>query len=107
MDNFQTLINTAIKALRAQTGLSQDRFAEKCNLCTDNYRNIEYNRHTPKASTIDRICAAFKITPIELLQFAYPETEKQIKVSKRLVTLNDLQLNMLNDFIDLLHKNAQ
>ena len=43
MTNFQELINKSIKELRKRTGLSQEKFSEKCGLSTDGYRNIEHN----------------------------------------------------------------
>ena len=67
MTTFQGLINKAIKELRLKTELSQERFSEKCGISVDGYRNIEHNRYTPKSSTIDKICEAFNITPIDLI----------------------------------------
>lgn len=104
MTNFQELINTSIKVLRKRTGLSQEKFSEKCGLSVDGYRNIEHNRYTPKAVTIDKICAAFNITPIDLLQYAYPDNDRTELVTKRLIGLDDKQIDLLMNFIALLKR---
>ena len=104
MTDFQALINNAIKELRNKTGLSQEKFSEKCGLSTVGYRNIEYNRYTPKASTINKICKAFNLTPIDLLQMAYKENNRIDIVTKRLIGLDDRQIDLVMDFIALLKR---
>ena len=104
MTNFQELINKSIKELRKRTGLSQEKFSEKCGLSTDGYRNIEHNRYTPKAATIDKICSTSNITPIDLLQYAYPNNSKTDIAEKRLIGLNDKQLDLVMDFIALVKR---
>ena len=101
---YQYLVNIAIKNLRLKTGLSQEKFSEKCGISSDNYRNLEHNRHMPKAVTIDKICAAFNITPIDLLQYAYPDNDRAELVTKRLIGLDDKQIDLLMDFIALLKR---
>lgn len=104
MTNFQVLINNAIRILRENTGLSQEKFSEKCGLSVEGYRNIEHNRYTPKSITIDKICDAFNLTPVELLYIGMdlPSQDNKDKIINRIASLNDTQLNMLNDFIDLI-----
>ena len=104
MTNFQELINKSIKELRERTGLSQEKFSEKCGLSVDGYRNIEHNRYTPKAATIDKICTAFNITPIDLLQYAYNDNDRTELVTKRLIGLDDKQIDLVMDFIALLKR---
>lgn len=104
MVNFQELINKSIKILRIKTGLSQEKFSEKTEISVNNLRNLEHNRHTPKSITIDKICDAFNLTPVELLYLGMelPSQDNKDKIINRIASLNDTQLNMLNDFIDLI-----
>ncbi|MBR1908298.1 helix-turn-helix transcriptional regulator [bacterium] len=99
MTNFQELINNSIKELRNKTGLSQEKFSEKCGISTDNYRNLEHNRYTPKAKTIDKICSAFNITVVELLQITNNTSSAKDNVITALGGLTEAQLNLVEDFI--------
>jgi len=99
MTNFQKLINNSIKTLRSKTGLSQEKFSEKCSISTDSYRNLEHNRYTPKASTIDKICKAFNITIIELLQITNNSSDLKENIISALDGLTDTQLCLVEDFI--------
>ena len=101
MTEFQALLNNSIKNLRLSLGLTQEKFSEKCGLSTDNYRNLEYNRHSPKSNTIDKICTAFNLTPAELLRYGTEQTSKTQEIKDSLTGLTDNQLNMIKDFIFL------
>ena len=101
MTDFQALINKSIKNLRLVLGMSQEKFSEKCGLSTDNYRNLEYNRHSPKSSTIDKICSAFNISPLELLRYGTERSDNIEQITDSLAGLTDSQLNMVKDFIGL------
>jgi len=101
MTNFQALINKSIKNLRTSLGMSQEKFSEKCGLSTDNYRNLEYNRHAPKSSTVDKICSAFNLTPLELLRYGSEQPSNIEQITDSLTGLSDTQLNMVKDFIGL------
>lgn len=105
MVKFQELINKSIKNFRLSLGMSQEKFCEKCGFTVDNYRNLEYNRHCPKASTVDKICKTFSINPYELLKYGLDKTS--IKASDITTSLSDLsqsQLNFVSEFIRLLRK---
>lgn len=103
MTDFQLLLNKSIKNLRLSKNLTQEAFSEKCGLSSvDNYRNIEYNRHTPKSDTIDKICKTFEINPIELLSYGLSANECKSAFSEVLNGLNDDQLSLVLDFIQLL-----
>ena len=65
--NYQKLINTNIKELRRLNNLTQEEFAEKIGISIQGVSNIERNRYQPTGDTIDKICKAFEISPIELL----------------------------------------
>ena len=99
MTDFQALINNSIKKLRLSLDLTQEKFSEKCGLSTDNYRNLEYNRHSPKSSTVDKICSTFKITPIELLRYGMEKSNEIEQIADSLSSMSDIKLSMLKDFI--------
>ena len=104
MTNFQALINNSIKNLRLSLGMSQEKFSEKCGLSSDNYRNLEYNRHSPKSSTIDKICATFDITPIELLRYGIQQSNDIQQLMDTLSGMSESQINIVKDFIMLVRK---
>lgn len=102
MTDFQCLINRSIKNLRLHKGMTQEKFSELCGISSDNYRNIEYNRHTPKASTIDKICNACNITPLELLQLGTENKHDQHK-EKVITSINTLTYKELEILMDCIH----
>ena len=104
MTDFQALINKSIKNLRLCLGMSQEKFSEKCGLNTDNYRNLEYNRHSPKSGTIDKICSTFDLTPIELLRYGSEQSRGCEHFIDLLSELSENQINMVRDFVALLRK---
>lgn len=105
MTDFQKLLNKSIKTLRIKSGLTQEKFSERCGMSSDNYRNIEYNRHMPRAATIDLICNCYNITPIQLLELGYERKPSKIdEISRLLDGLNEKQLEMLKGFITLLRR---
>ena len=104
MTDFQSLINKSIKNLRLSLGMSQEKFSEKCGLSTDNYRNLEYNRHSPKSSTVDKICSTFDLTPIELLRYGTERPSGTEHFVDLLSELSEAQINMIKDFVALVRK---
>lgn len=100
MTDFQLLINKSIKNLRLSLGMSQEKFSERCGLNSDNYRNLEYNRHFPKSSTVNKICKTFNLTLAELLRYGEEYTPDNLQSTKDSLTgLTDKQLNLVKDFI--------
>ena len=104
MTDFQYLVNKSIKNLRLSLNLSQEKFSEICGLSTDNYRNLEYNRHTPKSNTIDKICSAFNLTPVELLRYGTEQPNSIEEIIDSLRGMSKLQLDIIKDFITLVRK---
>lgn len=102
MTDFQYLINKSIKNLRLSLGLSQEKFSEKCGISSDNYRNLEYNRHTPKASTIDKICHTFNLSPIDLLQYGVEKHKNTDSILNSINELSEKQIILVNDFIKMI-----
>ena len=104
MTGFQELINKSIKNLRLSRKMTQEKFSEMCGLSTDNYRNLEYNRHAPKSSTIDKICSTFNISPLELLRYGTEQTNDIEQITDLLREMPEAQLNMVKDFITLVRR---
>lgn len=104
MTGFQALLNKSIKNLRLSLEMTQEKFSEKCGLSTDNYRNLEYNRHAPKSSTIDKICTTFNLTPVELLRYGMEQSNDIEQITDLLRGMPEAQLNMVRDFITLVRK---
>ena len=84
--------------------MTQEKFSEMCGLSTDNYRNLEYNRHAPKSSTIDKICSTFNISPLELLRYGTEQTNDIEQITDLLREMPEAQLNMVKDFITLVRR---
>lgn len=101
MADFQLLINKSIKELRLSLGMSQEKFSEKCGLNSDNYRNLEYNRHFPKPSTVDKICETFNLTPVELLRYGMEKSNNFQEIIDSTAGLTDKQVNLVKDFISI------
>ena len=104
MTGFQEQTNNAITNLRNSMQMSQEKFSEKCGISVDGYRNLEYNRYMPKASTIDKICSAFNLTPTELLNYAMEKPPICDEIITSLSSLSDKQLAIVNDFIKMIRQ---
>lgn len=103
--DYQTLINDRIKNLRRSNNLTQEEFAEKIDISIQGLSNIERNRYQPTAETVDKICKAFKITPIELLSAAEGENEDLIKeISILLSECSNSKLKKIYQVIKMLIK---
>ena len=76
--DYQKILNSSIKKLRQINGLTQEAFAEKIGMSLQGLSNIERNRYQPNAVTIDNICKAFKITPVELLMINENKDNEEI-----------------------------
>ena len=102
--NYQKLITNGIKRLRTKNNLTQEQFSEKINMSVQGYRNIEHNKYLPTAETIDKICAEFKIAPVQLL---LPDEQADLNKIKTLIgyKLSNCKLDKLmriNRMIDLM-----
>lgn len=106
MLDYQTHINLGIKRLRKQHDLTQDQFAEKIDMNVESVRNLEQNKHTPTAKTINTICSAFNIRPIDLL-FDSPSQDKTQLIElilDKLKSYNTDELRAINETLDSLSK---
>lgn len=100
---YQKLITNGIRRLRKKSGLTQEAFAEKIGLTVEGVRNIEYNKYTPTAKTIDSICNSFMISPFELI---LPEIDQDedllIEIAKKLKLCTNKDLRRVNAIIDII-----
>ena len=100
---YQRLINSNIKALRQKYNLTQEEFSEKIGISLQGLSNIERNKYQPTAETVDKICKAFNITPIELLTTASESNENlMIDINSLLTNCTKKQLKQIYDIILIL-----
>lgn len=103
-NDFKKQICSSIKLLRAQSGLPQDKFAEKCNIAYDSLKKWETFRNVPNAESINRICNSFNMSIVELLLVGKSEngTDKQTKiksVTDKLTNLTAKQIDFIEDVV--------
>ena len=103
--NYQRLIKSGIKRLREKNNLTPEVFAEKVGLTAQGLSNLERNKYQPTAETIDTICKAFKIHPLDLLT-DYPEDiekdEQLTQITAILKTYSKDELNKLYKILKVL-----
>lgn len=103
MNNYQMLITSGIKNLRIKTGLTQEKFAEYTGISVEGLRNIEKDRYAPKPATIDSICAAFNITPFDLLLPDVSIDENLIsEINSKLKLCKNDDLQRISKMIDII-----
>ncbi len=61
---------------RKKMNLSQEEFAEKCDLSLRHISTIERGKTNPKLETVLKICSACEIDTGELLMLAEEESKK-------------------------------
>jgi len=102
---YQKLLSTNIKELRLKNNLTQEEFAEKIGLSLNGVSNIERNRYQPTASTIDKICGIFEITPQELLAQCSTSNENLLKnITAVLASCSNKKLKQIYDIICIILK---
>lgn len=102
---YQELINSSIKTLRQNRHLTQEEFAEAVGISIQGLSNIERNRYQPSADTIDKICKAFNILPVELLvQKSAQDDELINEISILLKSCSRKKLRQIYDIVTILIK---
>lgn len=66
---FVMKIGKAMKTLRELKGLTQEEMAEKLNMTTNGYTQIERNVGNPNLPKIEKIAKVFDMTTLEFLDF--------------------------------------
>ena len=104
--NYQELLCNNIKSLRLSNNMTQAKFAEKICLSVEAVRNIEHQKYTPSATTIDTICGKFNLTPVDLLVPTISDDKNSIikTINEKLKGYELIELNSINTMIDVIHK---
>lgn len=104
--SYQELLCNNIKALRLSKNMTQAKFAETIGLSVEAIRNIEHQKYTPSANTIDMICNKFNLSPVDLLIPTVSDDKSSIinAINSKLKDCELLELNSINTMIDIIHK---
>lgn len=86
--------------------MTQAKFAEAIGLSVEAVRNIEHQKYTPSASTIDKICETFEIKAIELLLEEPTTNNAELihRLSSKITSFSTEELLRLNDIADIIAK---
>lgn len=93
-------IGTAIRAIRKELDISQNRLAEKCGITQTSLSQIENGVKRPSSKTMRKICAAMEIP--EMLIYIMAMQEEDVPETKRDVyriiypTIVTLSLQMIS-----------
>ena len=101
---YTEIISKGIKRLRKERNITQEEFAGIIGMSVQGFRNIEQCKYQPTSDTIDAICAAFDITPFELLIPPTPEDNQKIilHIIQKLKLLNKDKLKFIDGVISLM-----
>ena len=104
--SYQELLCNNIKALRLSKNMTQAKFAETTGLSVEAIRNIEHQKYTPSANTIDMICNKFNLSPVDLLIPTVSDDKSSIinAINSKLKDCELLELNSINTMIDIIRK---
>ena len=104
--SYQELLCNNIKALRLSKNMTQAKFAETIGLSVEAIRNIEHQKYTPSANTIDMICNKFNLSPVDLLIPTVSDDKSSIinAINSKLKDCELLELNSINTIIDIIRK---
>ncbi len=104
--SYQELLCNNIKALRLSKNMTQAKFAETIGLSVEAIRNIEHQKYTPSANTIDMICNKFNLSPVDLLIPTVSDDKSSIinAINSKLKDCELLELNSINTMIDIIRK---
>lgn len=84
--------------------MTQAKFAEVLGLSVEAIRNIEHQKYTPSANTIDIICSKFNISPVDLLVSKVSDEQSSIiaSINDKLKDCELIELNSINSMIDII-----
>ncbi len=104
--SYQELLCNNIKALRLSKNMTQAKFAETIGLSVEAIRNIEHQKYTPSANTIDMICNKFNLSPVDLLIPTVSDDKSSIinAINSKLKDCEPTELNSINIMIDVIRK---
>ena len=101
---YRELLCNNIKALRLSKNMTQAKFAEMLGLSVEAIRNIEYQKYTPSAVTIDTICDKFNLSPVDLLVSNVSDEQRSVicTINEKLKDCELVELNSVNSMIDVI-----
>lgn len=104
--SYQELLCINIKSLRLSKNMTQAKFAETIGLSVEAIRNIEHQKYTPSANTIDIICNRFNLSPVDLLISTVSNNENAIinVINEKLKDCELTELNSINTMIDVIRQ---
>ena len=76
--DIQKELGNRIQELRKIKGYSQETFAERIGIATNNLSNIETGKGFMTASTLEKILETLNITPAELFEFPKVKTQDEM-----------------------------
>ena len=84
--------------------MTQAKFAEVIGLSVEAIRNIEHQKYTPSANTIDTICYKFNLSPVDLLiPLVSDEQSSMISIiHSKLKDCGLVELDSINKMIDII-----
>lgn len=102
--SYQKLLCANIKKLRLLKNMTQAQFAEFIGLSVEAVRNIEHEKYTPSAKTIDVICSKFCISPVDLLIPELSSNQNSLisAINEKLKDCEIKELNSINAMIDII-----
>ena len=65
-------VASGLRALRKERGISQAALAEAAQVSTKLVSAIEQRDRTPSLATLDKLCGALNVSPLELLEAGSP-----------------------------------
>ena len=104
--SYQELLCNNIKTLRLSKNMTQAKFAETIGLSVEAIRNIEHQKYTPSATTIDAICDKFNLTPVDLLIPIISDDQSSMinAINWKLKNCELIELSSINTMIDLIRQ---
>ncbi len=95
METLKKLFGLRVKELRRSMGLTQEQFAEKIGMDTQNLCKMENGNHFPQTKNLNKIAAALEVDIKDLFDYSHFESKESLikEVTEFLKTakLNDIK----------------
>ncbi len=84
--------------------MTQAKFAELIGLSVEAVRNIEHQKYTPSAKTIDTICKKFNISYVDLLipNISDEQSSRIAAINGKLKDCTPKELDSISTIIDVI-----
>lgn len=105
MVDLRTRFGRLVKAHRVRMGLTQEALAERADISTDMVSKIEGGKSGARFGVIARLAEALEVDPAELFTPDLPsgqlQRSKLTDISSRLASLNNSELQWVNDILEV------